>query len=109
MLRDLVEELAHKVRCALENLHAFLKALGLLLPARSHNTIPLDGLRALRRRHLDVERAAQRLLDEIHSLAGSTQRLEVTEGLGYPVLDLPVLAQGGDVRAAGDEGCVEHG
>lgn len=109
MLRDLVEELAHKVRRALENLHAFLEALGLLLPARSDNTIPLDWVRALRRRHLDVERAAQRLLDEIHGLAGGAQRLEMAEGLGDPVLDLPVLAQGGDVGAAGDEGCVEHG
>lgn len=109
MLRDLVEELAHKVRGALENLHAFLEALGLLLPARSNNTIPLDGVRALRRRHLDIERAAQRLLDEIDGLTGRAQRLEMAERLGDPVLDLAVLAQGCDVGPAGDEGCVEHG
>lgn len=71
MLRDLIKELAHKVRGALEDLHALLEALGLLHATRSNNTIPLDRLRTLRAGHLHIKRAAQRLLDELDGLAGS--------------------------------------
>lgn len=109
VLRDLVEELANKVLGVLEDLDGLAEVLRLLRTVGSDDTVPFCDAAAAGVGDLETGHDGEGFLDEVDSLAGSTESLQVAKGFADPVPDLAVLGQGLDVRTTGDEGRIEHG